>query len=213
MNVYDFDGTIYDGDSTLDFYKHCLKNFPKTWLAMPNAILGAVLYMFAVINKTEFKGRFFSFLKYVEDADAAVGLYWEKHEKKIKPWYLRQKRETDIIVSASPEFLLKPVCDRLGIRVEASRVDRRTGAFTGENCWGEEKVRRLADNLAHAGAFYSDSLSDEPLAGKIAKSYIVKGDSVIPWSEYKPSMLAKTKQTFLRRIFLFSCSAAAAVRS
>lgn len=25
MNVYDFDETIYDGDSTVDFYKYCLR--------------------------------------------------------------------------------------------------------------------------------------------------------------------------------------------
>ena len=28
MNVYDFDGTIYDGDSTFDFYKYCMKKHP-----------------------------------------------------------------------------------------------------------------------------------------------------------------------------------------
>lgn len=27
VNVYDFDGTIYDGDSTIDFYKFCLKKY------------------------------------------------------------------------------------------------------------------------------------------------------------------------------------------
>lgn len=25
MNVYDFDKTIYDGDSTIDFYLYCVK--------------------------------------------------------------------------------------------------------------------------------------------------------------------------------------------
>ena len=26
VNIYDFDGTIYDGDSTLDFYMFCLSS-------------------------------------------------------------------------------------------------------------------------------------------------------------------------------------------
>ena len=26
MNVYDFDGTIYNGDSTIDFYLYCIKH-------------------------------------------------------------------------------------------------------------------------------------------------------------------------------------------
>ena len=25
MNIYDFDKTIYDGDSSIDFYKFCVK--------------------------------------------------------------------------------------------------------------------------------------------------------------------------------------------
>ena len=29
MNVYDFDGTIYDGDSSLDFFKFFIKKDPR----------------------------------------------------------------------------------------------------------------------------------------------------------------------------------------
>ncbi len=29
MNVYDFDGTIYSGDSTIDFYLFCLRKQPE----------------------------------------------------------------------------------------------------------------------------------------------------------------------------------------
>ena len=35
MNVYDFDGTIYDGDSTLDFWYFCLKKHPQILLYLP----------------------------------------------------------------------------------------------------------------------------------------------------------------------------------
>lgn len=31
MNVYDFDKTIYDGDSTIDFYFYCSKNIQKLY--------------------------------------------------------------------------------------------------------------------------------------------------------------------------------------
>ena len=33
MNVYDFDKTIYRGDSTMDFWRYCLKRYPKAVLA------------------------------------------------------------------------------------------------------------------------------------------------------------------------------------
>ena len=29
MNVFDFDGTIYNGDSSKDFFFYCLKHYPK----------------------------------------------------------------------------------------------------------------------------------------------------------------------------------------
>lgn len=33
MNIYDFDETIYDSDSTKDFYFYCLKKYPKILLS------------------------------------------------------------------------------------------------------------------------------------------------------------------------------------
>ncbi len=45
------------------------------------------------------------------------------------------RKEDDVIISASPEFLLRPICNRLGIRhLIASRVDARSGAYDGQNC-------------------------------------------------------------------------------
>ena len=38
MNVYDFDGTIYKGDSSLDFFKFFIKKDPKI-LAFTPAVL------------------------------------------------------------------------------------------------------------------------------------------------------------------------------
>ena len=44
VNVYDFDGTVYDGESTLDFYLYCVRRHPK-----------AIKYIFVVL---------WSFIKY-----------------------------------------------------------------------------------------------------------------------------------------------------
>jgi len=35
MNVYDFDGTIYNGDSTVDFFLFALKRKPSLLLNVP----------------------------------------------------------------------------------------------------------------------------------------------------------------------------------
>lgn len=41
MNVYDFDKTIYNGDSTRDFYLYSLIKHPEMLKYVPNALTGA----------------------------------------------------------------------------------------------------------------------------------------------------------------------------
>ena len=97
------------------------------------------------------------------------------------------KQPTDIIISASPEFLLKPICDKLGVTMLATKVDNKTGLFDGENCHGQEKVRRLHEIYpgAEIDEFYSDLYCDTPLARLAKKAYIVKGERLTPWKKYK----------------------------
>lgn len=61
MNVYDFDKTIYEGDSTIDFYLFCLKKYPQILKYLPKQILGMLKYKIKSINKTQFKEDFFLF--------------------------------------------------------------------------------------------------------------------------------------------------------
>ncbi len=188
MNIYDFDETVYDGDSTRDFYFYCLKRFPKMLLSVP-AMAGAFfLYIIGAKTKTRFKEKMYGFLRYVPDIDETVGDFWEKNIAKIKPWYREKQTEDDVIISASPEFLLKTACKKLGIgRLIASRVDKRTGLYTGENCHGAEKVRRLSEEIPDAvcDEFYSDSLSDAPLAKISKKAWIVRGGKLTEWEKYE----------------------------
>ena len=45
IDVYDFDGTIYDGDSTFDFVLFCLRRHPVIVLSLPAlAVSGAKLF-------------------------------------------------------------------------------------------------------------------------------------------------------------------------
>ncbi len=190
MNAYDFDKTIYSGDSTADFYKHCLKKYPAIWKTVPQMLFSFLLYKIYIYSLTQFKERMYRFLTCIPDIDSEVEEFWQTGEKKIKPYYLQQKREDDVVISASPEFLLEPICRRLGVgKLIASRVDKKTGVYDGLNCRDSEKVKRLYEwrSDAEIDEFYSDSLSDTPLAGEAQRAYIVgKGDRLIPWEEYKP---------------------------
>lgn len=183
MNVYDFDGTIYDGDSTVDFYVFALKKKPFLISYVPKQAWGFLLYLLKKINKVRLKEYFLSFLSSI-NTEKLTEEFWNQNQYKIFDWYLGQQREDDIIISASPAFLLQPICGRLNIHhLIASEVDPETGIFFGENCRGQEKVKRLAleYGVSHIDSFYSDSRSDFPLAKIAEKAYLVKKGIISEW--------------------------------
>lgn len=184
MNVYDFDGTIYAGDSTIDFYLFCIVRHPKVLKALPKQLLGGLRYCLKLIDKKTFKEYFYSFLEMLDEPESKVADFWFIYKKKIYSWYLFQKQEDDVIISASPEFLLQPICSELGIReLFASNVDIATGKYKGENCKGQEKVNRFKSAYGECtiDSFFSDSISDAPLAQLSEKAYLVKNGVICEW--------------------------------
>ena len=183
MNVYDFDKTIYPGDSTVDFYLYCVCKQPSLLRFFPAQAMGVLKYKLGRCDKTAMKQAFFCFLKGV-DAPAMAQTFWQSH-RRLASWY--QPTPEDVIISASPAFLLKPFCTQLGIaQVIASEVDPATGAFTTPNCRGAEKVRRFRslfpDQTVHA--FYSDSLSDSPMARIAQKAFLIRRSQIEPWPDF-----------------------------
>lgn len=205
MNIYDFDKTIYDGDSTAAFIKYCAKNYKKTFVTLIPTAWAFLLYMLGIYTKTQFKERMYRFLRYIPDIDFALNDFWDTHECNILDYYTKQKQETDIIISASPEFLLKPICERLGItRLIASKVNAHTGEYDGENCWGEEKVKRLNAEygITECDEFYSDSFSDTPLAEISKRAFIVRKNTLTQWHSYKPTKREKLKHMLFSQEFV-----------
>ena len=120
-------------------------------------------------------------MKYVSTNDQLLNDFWSTKSKKIKKWYLNQKAKSDVIISASPEFLLKPICNRLGVSLIASKVDPSTGQFSGKNCHGQEKVKRFTELYPNETIeeFYTDSKVDLPLTELSTKVFFVKGEELI----------------------------------
>lgn len=56
MNVYDFDGTIYNGDSTIDFFLYALKRNPSVLRYLPKQVWGFVLYGIKVQFTRDYTG-------------------------------------------------------------------------------------------------------------------------------------------------------------
>lgn len=188
MNCYDFDQTIFFPDSSYCFFMYCLRHYPKAVLrALPATAVTGLLALLRLRDTRALKEKVFSFLPYLDDVDSVVECFWEESfDEGIAAWYLNQREDDDVIVSASPEFLLLPAVERLGVRLIATRMDKHTGRILGNNCHDYEKVTRFYQVYPgqHPEKFYSDSLSDSPMA-RIADSAWLVEDRVTlsPWPE------------------------------
>ena len=186
MNVYDFDETIFTGDTEDRFFEFMFKKKGFRHYKI-NWHFYNILWKLHIITKTRSREGQYTFLKDIKDLDATVQEYWDEIEKYMKPWYNDVKRPDDVIVSASPDFLIDEIGRRLGVRVIATKMDIHTGKILGENCADEEKVRRFKEEFPDCkiAEFYSDALRDAPMAEFAEKAYMVvdEGTRPIPWPD------------------------------
>ena len=184
MNVYDFDETIYKRDSSKDFIIFLYMKKPSLVFktAFKSFIALIKYYLLHKGDKEEMKEILFSPLLSFDNKEEIIKEFWDKNEKDIKEFYLNQRKDDDLIISASPTFLIKEICDRLNIKYMASPLNIDTMKFEGRNCYGEEKVKRFKEVYNEdIDEFYSDSLSDKYLAHISKKAYLVDKDRIIDW--------------------------------
>jgi hypothetical protein len=198
MNVYDFDGTIFPTDCTIDFCFWCMKRHPKLWFTFaPKAIKNLILRKTGKMPEYLMQRKFFSYLTLIDDFDIQIERYWDKNEKKIAPWYLKQKRPDDLIISASPTCIIGPIANRLGVDYIATEFDREYGVFLNNLMYAREKSKYIFDHgFPMIENFYSDSLSDTPLALCAEKAYLVKdkASTLVDWPDLNQETTIKIKE-------------------
>ena len=182
-NVYDFDETIVYPNAGIAFITFVMKRHRRLRRHLPRMGREVVHHLRCRGGGKPFKAEFYVFMKDLPDWENEVRLFWEMHAGMVRPWYLAQKRPDDIVISDSAEFLLRPLCEKLGIRLIATRVDPRTGRLIGPDCHGPEKLRRLREAFGDVEIedFYSDELLDAPLAGLARRAWLVNLDERVPW--------------------------------
>ena len=184
MNIYDFDNTIYEGDTGVDMVLYGLKKHP--FKVIKCIIKGLKLRKkYKSSNIGAVKEEFFALLYQIKDLDKFIDSFIDSHIKNIKPWYKSQQKENDTIISASYDLWINPFCERLGIKnIICTKVDDK-GKIIGENCKGEEKVKRFREEFPNAEVLesYSDSSTDIPMLLLAKKPFIVDGNKIKPYSE------------------------------
>ena len=183
MNIYGFDDTIFEGDSSVKFIKYSLIRHPLllTW-SLIKALKECIKYLFKKSNFGLIKSELFSFVKHINNLDEYMNKYVLKHQKFIKKFYLEQKKEDDVVISASFDFIVRPFCEKLGIKyIIATKYDTEKGHIIGNNCKGLEKIVRFNEIFKNPNVkeAYSDSLSDITMFEIAKKAFLVKDDILI----------------------------------
>lgn len=179
MNVYDFDNTIYDGESTVDFYLYVLKKNWELAFLFPKMIYMLTRYKLCLVSEPELMleaEKYASYILNKLDVDTLVPMFWDKNQRKIKHFYLKKKEKSDIILSAGSDFLLCEICNRLGINnVISSQIDRNTGRIN-RLCYKNKKVEIFKEIYPEIkiDEFYTDSMNDRPMFALANKVYLVK---------------------------------------
>lgn len=185
MNVYDFDGTIYNGDSTVDLIKMLVLKKPIKSIPKLFCFIGAAIkYKTGNFTKEEMKETFFSVFSMFDNREKIIEEFWSKNQNKIKKYYYDQRKDDDVIISASPEFNISYIANILKVDYIASRLDINTLKYHGLNCHGKEKINRFIEKYGTTDVidkFYSDSDYDIPLAKCAKEAYKVKGTKITKW--------------------------------
>ncbi len=185
MNVYDFDNTIYDGESALDFFFYYVKKQPSLLRYLPKVLRAMARYKAGKVTVeqalTDYAPFVEDFLSGREDLSADAADFWDGHMRKIKPFYASVAREDDVVVTASPEYSIREVCRRLGIKnCVCSLVDEKTGRIT-RLCMRSRKIPAFFEAFpdAHVEDFYTDSPeNDAPLIEIAERAFLVKGNKI-----------------------------------
>lgn len=177
LALFDFDGTISNRDSFLQFLLHAVGPFRLTacFLSLTPQVVAYKLGKYPNYRlKEEVLCRLFAGISLEQMRRHAHAYEQSKLEGIVRPgamkkiaWH-QQRGDVVVVVSASLELVLEPWCRRNGLQLLATRLevrnDKVTGALQGNNCWGEEKVRRVRaafqlENIDHIYA-YGDSRGD-----------------------------------------------------
>lgn len=198
MNVYDFDDTIFHPYSSILFVLFCLKRHPLLIITFfPKCCLISIKYIFNHSYEAKVAETFNGVTKHLKNTDEDVKAFWDKYESNLSSWYLKQRKPDDLVISGSPDYLLEPLANKLGFKVICSKVDKVTGEKVGPVMMGKTKAKYIIEQeMPLIDNFYSDSLSDTPIALLAEKAFIVtdKATTIKPWPHMTMDLASKVRK-------------------
>lgn len=167
-DLYDFDGTVFNGESGIEFLRFCIKRHPKLIKYLPKQAARALRMLFPNGNRSDkFKEKLYCYLKDI-DAEREAELFWDENAHKMNDWFKPNEHDVPVVIcSASPLFQIKPICDRLGVDlVIATELDPKTGKMSDKNCKGENKteyIKKYAPEYVFRDVYTDNIVTDAPI--------------------------------------------------
>ncbi len=195
LAIFDVDYTLTKRETLLEFYFFMIKKNPKFIKYLPKSIFSSIFYVFKIYDASKAKKTFIRFIDGIEENEMKK-IVKEFYETRLSKILYKDAIDTIkkmkiqgykiYLISASAEFYLNEFYNIKEVdKVIGTRFIKENGLhrnkISGENCKGEEKVKRLKEVLKienieidfENSYMFSDSLSDLPLFNLVGHPYLI----------------------------------------
>ncbi len=183
MNAFDFDNTIYDGESLFDFFVFCLKKKFRLLKFMPHSMWILFLYKINKLDLNKLKNQIEKIVKSsidIKNYEQFVELFWKENIHKLKPEFIHMLKEDDLIITGCPDILFNYIKDKIVVKnIICSEFDLKKNEIKFL-CLGENKVLALKEKYPDISIsqFYTDSKMDQPLMDLSKEVFLVKKNHI-----------------------------------
>ena len=185
LAIFDIDYTITRKETLMEFFKYLVSKDIKNIKFLPRALYSGLMYGIKVYDEKRVKECFLKFIENIDEAELAK-LTKSFYDEKISKILYKDEVYMVVLISASPEFYVKEFYAIKEVDlIIGTKFTFEGGKFIrkmdGNNCKGEEKVRRLNKVLKEKNIkvdfknsyMFSDSLSDKPLLDLVGNPYLI----------------------------------------
>ncbi|MDO5561112.1 MAG: haloacid dehalogenase-like hydrolase [Oscillospiraceae bacterium] len=183
MRVYDFDNTIYNGESILDFYLFSIRYNPREIKYLFVVAFNTAKYKMGRSTRSELEQKLRKYVKgYMSsfrNREEIVRAFWDTHIKKLKVWF--RPHPDDLIITASFNILMDELLSRINFKncicsvIDCDSMDIKYLNFN------DNKLKTFLERFGPdviVDEFYTDSIFDMPMIGISKKAFLVKGNKI-----------------------------------
>jgi len=180
IKVFDFDNTIYRGESSVDLALFMIKNNKKILLYLPSIFVNMIKYKLCLVKKEKLIKKINNFMSAIifdrKELLELVERFWSKKIHKLDRKMLKRINRDDVIITAGPDFLIHGIKKLLNTNnIISSEIDEAKNKMKYFN-FGDNKVKRYKELYGdkRISCLFTDSYNDRALMDISDKVFIVK---------------------------------------